>query len=391
MLNKRLLTLAFCTLGLSSGVSAEIAFNGFATFAGGLTSSDDETLQGYDNDLSFDQDSKLAIQAQGNLGEGLTAVAQIMAKGSEDWDAKLTWAYIGWEATENVKFLFGRQRLPFYAYSDSLDVSYAYHWITPPAGVYNLPFDSIDGVGMIVNNQFGSVDSTVQAVVGRNTQSETVGDSTQETDISNFVSLNWSLSYDWVTFRVGYSGGDVSTELSQIDPIIAGWNALREADPSIPDFTAQISSDDGNDSGEFIGTGFNIDYNDFIIIAEYTEFGLEGSFLQDSEESYFLSFGKRFGTVTPHITYGVDETTPSIPHFLDSGLPPAGTSTQVDTLVAYTKGLFQATNDDSDYITLGVRWDFHDAAAFKAEYTMFNDNLLDDDQNLLRFAIVTVF
>ncbi|WP_075184815.1 porin [Teredinibacter haidensis] len=391
MLNKRLLTLAFCTLGLSSGVSAEIAFNGFATFAGGLTSSDDETLQGYDNDLSFDQDSKLAIQAQGNLGEGLTAVAQIMAKGSEDWDAKLTWAYIGWEATENIKFLFGRQRAPFYAYSDFLDVSYAYHWITPPAGVYSIPFDSVNGIGMAVNNQLGPMDSTVQVVIGRNRESILVNDTYQESDLSNMVNLNWSLTYDWITFRVAYSQADLAITIDEIDRLTDGWSALHDANATIPNFATEIRTDDGNDTSNFFGAGFNISYEDFIVIAEYTESSTEGSFLQESQEGYYLSLGKRMGAFTPHITYGANEDTPTSTDFLETGLPPAGASVDIDNLVAATQGLFQSTAHDSDYLTLGLRWDFHDSAAFKAEYTMYNDNLLDEDQNLLRFALVTVF
>jgi hypothetical protein len=64
----------------------------------------------------------------------------------------------------------------------------------------------------------------------------------------------------------------------------------------------------------------------------------------------------------------------------------------LDFLKANTDGLTQSTDDDSDYITAGLRWDFHSSAAFKLEYTTFSQDINgNDDADILKAAIVTVF
>ena len=147
---------------------AEITFNGFASIVGGVTTSSDETLYGYDDSFDFAQGSLFALQATSDLDNVLGVTAQIVSRGSEDWDPTFEWAYISYEATDELRLLAGRQRAPFYMFSDFLDVSYAYSWITPPTGVYDLIFDTFDGLGAIYNTNFGDFDSTFQFLYGRN-------------------------------------------------------------------------------------------------------------------------------------------------------------------------------------------------------------------------------
>ena len=82
------------------------------------------------------------------LGDDWAVTTQFVARGSNAWDLEAEWAYISFDASDERRLLFGRQRAPFYMYSDFLDVSYAYHWIKPPSGVYSLPFDVFDGINL---------------------------------------------------------------------------------------------------------------------------------------------------------------------------------------------------------------------------------------------------
>ena len=138
---------------------AEITLNGFASIVGGVTTSSDDTLYGYDQDIDFSQGSLFAIQASADLGDSLTATVQLLARGENDWDPDFEWAYIAYDASDNLRVLAGRQRVPFYMYSDFLDVSYAYPWITPPEGVYSVAFDTFDGLGAIYSTSMGSFDA----------------------------------------------------------------------------------------------------------------------------------------------------------------------------------------------------------------------------------------
>ena len=128
-----------------SSAHAEVRFNGFANIVAGQTSNDD-LLWGYEEDISFKQDSLFALQTTADLGENLTATAQIIARGENNWEAEFEWAYLAYDINDQTRILAGRQRAPLYMFSDYLDVSYAYPWITPPEGVYDLELTKFDGV-----------------------------------------------------------------------------------------------------------------------------------------------------------------------------------------------------------------------------------------------------
>ena len=122
--------MALSTALASTLAHAEVNFNGFANIVAGQASSGDSQW-GYDDDIDFKQDSLFALQASSDLGEGLSVTAQIIARGQDDWDAEFEWAYLAYNFNDDTRILAGRQRAPLYLFSDYLDVSYAYPWITP--------------------------------------------------------------------------------------------------------------------------------------------------------------------------------------------------------------------------------------------------------------------
>lgn len=377
--------LTCATLLFAQQAVADMNFNGFATMAGGMTLSSDETLNGYDSDLLFDQNSLLGIQANADLGEGLSAVAQIVSKGRNNWEPEFEWAYIGYEFNENFKLIAGKQRWPFYMYSDYVDVSYAYHWIVPPEAVYNLPFNSATGVGALITGNLGEATSTLHIVTGRNRE-DLVSDGVQiPTDTKNMLGFSWTLDFDWLALRVGYSTSEILFGFSDVEPLAAAWTQA-----GWPEFSEYILADDGDESGSFGGFGFTIDHNDYLVVGEYTTLSTEGSFIQDESESYYLSVGKHFDNLLPHITYGVQEVTPSSTAFLD--VVPTGVSPDLDALIAGTQGAFNASAAELNYVIVGLRWDFHPSAAFKVEFKSQKDEIpLNETNKLLRFAIVSVF
>jgi hypothetical protein len=96
--------------------------------------------------------------------------------------------------------------------------------------------------------------------------------------------------------------------------------------------------------------------------------------------------GYRFDNVLVHVTYGVDEDSKGS---VTGGVP---TGVGLDDLIAITDGFTNSLTDESDYYTLGLRWDFHESAALKFEYTSYANDLDGTrDAGLFRTAIVTVF
>jgi len=377
-MNKNLIAFAVASSLITTSVQAEITFNGFASIVGGVTGND-ESIYGYDDTFNFAPDSLLAIQASSDLGEGLSVTTQIIARGTDDWDPAFEWAYIAYEASDNLRILAGRQRIPFYMFSDFLDVSYAYPWIEPPVGVYSFNFSTFDGLGAMYNSSIGSFDSSIHVIYGGNTTPLPVGGVLQKSRLKNLTGIAWTLNRDWLTLRTAYFQADLFIEVPDFEPLIAGWTQA-----GFPEVGAGLKIED--DPGDFVELAFQIDYENILIIGEYSKVTVENTPLSDDENSYFIMAGYRFDNVLVHATYGWDEDSRDR---ITNGVP---VIEPLLPLLIPTNAITDNSFVDASYVTVGLRWDFHDSAALKFEYTSYSDDLnSNNDAGLFRTALVTVF
>ncbi|BCE02248.1 hypothetical protein [Marinicellulosiphila megalodicopiae] len=384
------------TMAISGQSFAEINMNGFATMVAGQSLTEDKELHGYDEKLRFEKGSNLGLQFSSDLGEGVTATAQLMTRGENDWSIEAEWAYISYEVNDSIKLIAGKQRSPFYMYSDYVDVGYAYHWLTPPENVYALPFDSSNGISMIMSNYFGDLDSTLQVMFGR-TQKDGFSLSGNDADLDSYNSFtfNWTGVYDFATFRLGHSMAKIDIGLAPMKQIADGWQAYDDASAFEADeLIKQINVNE--DPVSFSGLGLTLDFDTYFVVAEYTLLNLSESFIGKSQ-SYYISAGYRFDNFTAHVTYGGDSSTANETiqeqlDEIDSTYAGAGVDAAYQGLKAGTEQLADAEADSTD-ISAGLRWDFHPATAFKFDLTQRTDNLLDEDNSALiyRAALTTVF
>lgn len=392
MIKKRQIVVLASCLGIFTA-NAEVNINGFASIVGGKaigsTSDADLSANGYDNDIDFKKGSLLALQVSSDLGNGFGVTAQVLSRGDDDWDPNFEWAYVSYDATDNLRFLAGRQRVPFYMYSDFLDVSYAYPWIEPPTGVYNVLFDTFDGLGAIYNFQIGSTDHTLHVVYGGNTDKQDIllgGRDTPETvntEFNNLYGAAYTFNKDWLTLRTAYFLSDLHIPIADkaFSDLIVNWENVGR-----PDIADNIRVQE--DTGKFFELGAQIDYNDYIVLAEYTNLKLEGVYFGD-EESYYVLVGKRFNEYLFHVTYGGDNDRAK-KDFLFGDLSIA--QSLAPELVEGTRGLVARQKGKSNYYKVGLRYDFHDSASLKFEYTDYSDDINNEaDSQIFQVAVVTVF
>lgn len=357
---------------------AELTLNGFASIVGGVTTSSDDNLNGYNDSIDFSQDSLLAIQASADLADGLSATVQMLARGEDDWNPDFEWAYIAYDASDNLRILAGRQRVPFYMYSDFLDVSYAYPWITPPEGVYSVAFDTFDGLGAIYSTSMGSFDASFHMIYGGNNSEITVAGEDVKPDFNDSVGLVATVTREWLTLRTGYLQTEMNIPLQAIQPLVQGWKAAGF--PAVAENIEVLQ-----DTGSFLELGFQIDYNNFLVIGEYTELNLDGSTLPNQDSFYVLA-GYRFDNMLVHVTYGEDDDARDR---ITNDVPVV---TPLLPLLVPTNALTDSQTNKASYIKLGLRWDFHESAALKFEYTSYSDDInSDNDAGLFRTALVAVF
>src|SRR5688572_290231 len=162
------MTQIYCTLLLlltglvvPFNVMATPEVSGFISAVGGYAM--ERPTLGYDADnLTFERDSLLGLQISDRLGEKISATGQLLARGSDNYNAEVTWAYLTYEFSSATQFRMGRLRTPLFFYSDFLHVGYAQHWISPPEEVYGLPFDSVNGMDLNYMFSLGRTDAKVQ-------------------------------------------------------------------------------------------------------------------------------------------------------------------------------------------------------------------------------------
>lgn len=359
----------------ASLVHAEVSLNGFASVKAGTTFGADDTLYGYSNDLEFKPESLFAIQAQSELGEKLSVTAQLMAKGNNDFNGEFAWAFFSYQAAEHVRINAGRIRVPFYKYSDFLDVGYAYDWARTPRSVYDVPFDTMDGASAIISHNVGDWQSSLQLNLGSFSGDVNVSGVQSPAKMQNIMGGAWELSNDWFSTRLAYFQADVSIQSDALDPLLAALTQYG--------FSAVANELDFNeDKGSFVGIGFGIDKNDWLVNSEWTKVQINHSFMAE-RDSWFLSVGHRFGEWTPYFSYEVnrDKTDPSI----YSAVP------SVHPLRPLVAALVDSQEDNTKVYNLGFRYDFHPSAAFKAEVTNANDTLAHDQTKMLTLGLDLVF
>lgn len=360
------LGLFFLILSVAPIHASEITFNGMASFVMGQTLDEDEgTMYGYDDKMGFQENSLFAFQVQADLDEKLSATAQVMAKGREDYQTKFAWAYLKYDINAEWSVKIGRSRAPFYMYSDFLDVGYAYHWITPPDSVYSATsgFDAADGINLNYKTSWGNWFSNATFLLARS-DTELNGNGEVTTAlVADLISLAWSLNYDWFTVRANYSQADLSLNSAGSDQILAGLAQAGTPQVLLDDFEVQ------KDPVTFSGIGISADLASFLIVSEISKTELKGSFSTETTEGWYFTGGYRFGDFMAYATYeestnenSQDPFTPIITYL--QGIP--GTEQLVGGLSLFQAN-FPDTIDTTTY-SLGLRYNFHSSASFKVEY-----------------------
>jgi hypothetical protein len=166
--------------GMASAATEEdpaaIRWNGFLNVVAGQLRYDTEGgrsrpgYYGYDDTLSFDRQTSAALQAVKPLDDELSVTAQVFSEGRDhNYAANLRWLYLTWQPEDHSRFRIGRIGMPFYYYSDFMDVGYAYHWALLPHDVY-LYNTTVVGVNYVYNDSVGPWDWSGEVITGGDSQ-----------------------------------------------------------------------------------------------------------------------------------------------------------------------------------------------------------------------------
>ena len=370
--------------------ASEVSLKGYASIVAGRTldavdpATETERLTNiyaldYQNKFSFKNESLFAVQADADLGDGLTATVLLYQDGSDDYNSEAFNAYIGYQVNDRLRVNAGRIPWPLFQYTDFLDVAYTYPWISPPAGVYDIAgANYLDGITGIYFMPVGRWDLTLQ----------------MHSNLDNINGMKAILSNSWISFNTVFVLNDSNT--------VRGIPPYEDAAASLEAEGYTQQADDllvDGDKGKFFSVGFNIDYQNWLAIGEYAQIEFDPSWFSDFY-THYLMLGRRFGDFTVHVTYDHQREEPQLEAL--NGVPPTqfvdffGRQAPVSLIESVLRGRAQTYKN----WIYGVRYDFHHSAAIKLEYLQNNTKDGDNktlggikkfDQDLVRVAIDLVF
>lgn len=393
-----------------AATAQEIEFNGFLSVSAGTLSNEDlGDYRGYDEDWNTDPDTTFGLQVSSNLTKNITATAQVIARGTEDYDIEAEWAYLRYSINDHWDVKLGKLRNPYYFYSDFLEVGYAYPWVTPPTRTYGIPFADFAGIDTNYSHSLGDFESNWQLVVGRH---ESTLDGDVDIDITNITGLYWTLSGDWFSFRLGGNYSKVTVQTPALAPLLVGLNSVGFA--AVAD---QLDAVD--DSGVYWNAAFNVDHNDWLFHLEYTLLDRDEQTFISQDSTYIVMVGRRWNDFTFHITWNAVDSdndrdfinngvvAANVPDavidgvLLSQGVPAAGIpavpQVQRDAIATAIADPLRAganaalVEADQTDIIVGVRYDFAPGTALKVELIDISDDILDEDGTLFAVSVDMVF
>jgi len=311
-----------------------------------------------DNHVIYDADTSLSVQATLNPNGAVQGVLQLLSKQDIHASQKpeVEWAYLGWQATPDVRLKFGRVVAPIFMLSDARNVAYSQTMVRPFTSVYALnPITHLDGGNALWEGRLGPYKLDVEGMVGRTSVELPSG--TFKVPSIHGVSARLTRG-EW-SVRAGTSHLDVDIDL--LPSVQARLNAATQNSAACPNCGTVLSARTGlrNQQLDIFTLGGQWEHDDLSVTAEFAN--RKGTtLLAPSYQSYYILGSWRFNAWTPYVAWGRARNTES-PLGLQN---PTNNSAIADLDDARAFGRPNRTEQ-----TLGLRWDFMPKAALKAQWT----------------------
>ena len=346
----------------------------------GVVNADDAvTLDGFDGDAgNFKQDTVLGLQIIKQINDTTSATGQLVSRGTSNYDTESAWVFVTYSANPDLDLRMGRLRIPFFYYSEFLEVGYAYNWVRTPSDVYNLPFSSFDGVDMTQRFSMGNFDGDIKLNYGRFSETMELFGSEYQADLRNIAGISLNLTRGDFGLRLSSQRAEVTfdtvadiTSDRGLDQAQAGAlsaiNLLGKSASVADDFTFK------GKEGAFYGVALTYNDGEYGLVAEGTAIEYETGLLLDNL-AWLISGSKRFNDFTAHATYSTSKD------ILESGD------------VGDVQEALGLKGEDISTI-LGVRYDYDAGTAIKFEVEHHDEkvhNAVDGNSAMLYSVAVDV-
>lgn len=354
-----------------------LQFSGFGTVAAGTVDTENLEIMKYDDTVNFDSDSVFAVQADLSTDTGLSATAQLVARGitysddEERYDPAFDWGFVAYQWGNKARFRIGRIRTTSYLYAETLEVGYTYPWVRPPIQNYvtysqaSQNFDGADAtfyqmsdLGVVEYRVgFGDADSVYRDYEITTTARSFTVTLTQEED-------RWKYSF----YRV-YTTADNP----QLDFVVNYFASKATVDPIFNAMGETLLQDDL--PHDYHALGWEHDNGDWLITAEAHYTPLPKEQLAIEAIGGYVSVARQLDPWMPYVVIGYHDShlDPEIIGRFEQSYAaiPAGSDVLLDILRNSIVANLESINIKETTLTAGIRYDVSDSLCVKLENQYF--------------------
>jgi len=352
----------------SPAMASDLNINGFLSVGASMLDDNKASIAGADNQGGFKNDTVLGLQVQKQVNNSTSATGQLVSRGSDDYSTEAAWAFVTYAANDDLDLRMGRLRIPFFQYSDFLEVGYAFNWIRPPSEVYRVPFSSLDGVDLTQRFSSGSIDGSVQIYYGRFQGDFNTGTDVYASDYRNFAGLALTTNMGNFGTRLSYHQAEIIMDTTDTTTALGAAVGAAGAIGLVPD-GVDVGTATGNtalagltgvgdasaaedfnftgQTSQFVEAALTYDDGTYSAVMEWTALEHESSLFLD-DQAWLIGVAARIGDFTPHLTY----------------------TTEKDSFDSGKEGEIQKQlplESEQSSIIVGLRYDYDSGTALKLE------------------------
>lgn len=357
----------------SQELSERVNISGFARVVGGYLDESNASYNNYSNEVSFSEQSLLAIQADLFITDTISASGQLLAHTSDERDSGVEWLYLTYEPNNNWLFKFGKLRTPFFRYTDVIDVGFSYPWISPPQQVYSgFLFSNYEGASGTYKFNLNDLNFDIEAYYGAYSGEFSRAGENIDIDVDEIKGLILTLN------RGNFSARASVTQSSDFYADFPGFDEFANI-LEYAGYPENAESLRFNGAATGYQASINYDTLDYFVAAEWVKINSD-LLVVPQLDSYYLTLGYNFDDFQVHITYANSDSSYNIPENL---IPKYVTEELTELSFIYdgiTENLPLYTLDS---LTLGLRWSLRYNVSAKAEITFLsgeqNENSFFED------------
>ncbi len=290
-------------------VQDAVKINGFISAAAAKNDGGSAEIAGIGDKINTNADSVMGLQLIIKGNEQLSVTTQFISRGLELHNTKTEWAFLTYRVTDEDALQAGRFRIPYYLFSESLDVRFSYPWVRLPIEVYNVPISSLEGFQWTHKLSYAGWQTDLSTYFGRGLAHDDVNK--DDFILDRAWGAVWaSTKADW-TVRLSYNVGKIQVENLQSGGALDQLNtALREVGQAAADFNATYNTNERTDFalpmenllGEYTNLSVSYDNSTWLVTTELAHLTLSKAIVPAGSSGYIL-FGKHFGKWLPHFTF----------------------------------------------------------------------------------------